>query len=143
RIGTCCAARSRPTRKRRSCRASRASKMPPSSNRSPPAPSTTSISPRSLWSEAPCCYLPAMSQESFKEKYAKANQWGKGKLAFVDRPMIGSPGAPAQAETNASNIWGHLNAGYLIGYEYTRWWKESWALRNTAILGDWSWLNKT
>lgn len=26
--------------------------------------------------------------------------------------------------------------------EYTRWWKESRALRNDAILGDWSWLNK-
>lgn len=84
-----------------------------------------------------------MSRLSFKEQYREANQWGKGKLAFLDRPMIGSPGAPAQAETNASNIWGHINAGYLIAYEYTRWWKESWALRNTAVLGDWSWLNKT
>lgn len=84
-----------------------------------------------------------MKNESFKEQYFRANRWGKGSLAFVDRPMIGSPGAPAQAETNASNIWGHINAGYLIGYEYTRWWKESWALRNTAVVGDWSWLNKT
>lgn len=31
---------------------------------------------------------------------------------------------------------------FLFGYEYTRWWKESYALRNTAIVGDWSWLNK-
>ena len=84
-----------------------------------------------------------MTDESFKDQYARANRWGKGTLAFIDRPMIGSPGAPAQAETNASNLWGHLNAGYLIAYEYTRWWKESWALRNTAVLGDWSWLNKT
>lgn len=82
-----------------------------------------------------------MNYEEWKEQYRQANQWGR--LAFIERPMIGSPGAPAQAETNASNIWGHINAGYLIGYEYTRWWKESWALRNTAILGDWSWLNKT
>jgi vanillate/3-O-methylgallate O-demethylase len=84
-----------------------------------------------------------MNHKEWKEQYLKANQWGKGAQAFIDRPMIGSPAAPAQAETNASNIWGHINAGYLIGYEYTRWWKESWALRNTAIVGDWSWLNKT
>ncbi len=64
-------------------------------------------------------------------------------MAFVERPYFGSPGAPAQAETNASQIWGHLNAGYLIAYEYTRWWKESAALRNSAVIGDWSWLNKT
>jgi len=32
--------------------------------------------------------------------------------------------------------------GFLFGYEYTRWWKESKALRQTAILGDWSWLHK-
>jgi vanillate/3-O-methylgallate O-demethylase len=76
-----------------------------------------------------------------REQYEKANQLGK--LAFVERPYIGSPGAPAQAETNASQIWGSINAGYLIGYEYTRWWKESWALRHAAVLGDWSWLNKT
>jgi glycine cleavage system aminomethyltransferase T len=77
----------------------------------------------------------------FREQYEKAKQLGK--LAFVERPYIGSPGAPAQAETNASQIWGSINAGYLIGYEYTRWWKESRALRSTAVLGDWSWLNKT
>jgi glycine cleavage system aminomethyltransferase T len=77
----------------------------------------------------------------FREHYEKANRLGK--LAFVERPYIGSPGAPAQAETNASQIWGHINAGYLFAYEYTRWWKESRALRNAAVLGDWSWLNKT
>ena len=76
-----------------------------------------------------------------REQYEKAQ--GLGKLAFAERPYFGSPGAPAQAETNASQIWGHINAGYLIAYEYTRWWKESAALRNSAVLGDWSWLNKT
>jgi vanillate/3-O-methylgallate O-demethylase len=77
----------------------------------------------------------------FREQYEKAQQLGK--LAFVERPYFGSPAAPAQAETNASQIWGHINAGYLIAYEYTRWWKESLALRNAAVIGDWSWLNKT
>src|SRR5258708_8057499 len=77
----------------------------------------------------------------WREQYEKAQQLGK--LAFIERPYIGSPGAPAQAETNASQIWGSINAGYLIGYEYTRWWKESLGLRNSAVLGDWSWLNKT
>ena len=77
----------------------------------------------------------------FREQYEKAQDLGKP--AFLERPYFGSPGAPAQAETNASQIWGHINAGYLIGYEYTRWWKESLALRNAAVLGDWSWLNKT
>jgi vanillate/3-O-methylgallate O-demethylase len=76
-----------------------------------------------------------------REQYEKAQDLGK--LAFAERPYFGSPGAPAQAETNASQIWGHINAGYLIAYEYTRWWKESAALRNSAVLGDWSWLNKT
>jgi glycine cleavage system T protein (aminomethyltransferase) len=79
--------------------------------------------------------------ENLREQYGKAGQLGK--LAFVERPYFGSPGAPAQAETNASQIWGHINAGYLIGYEYTRWWKECHALRNAAVIGDWSWLNKT
>src|SRR5579884_1565362 len=79
-------------------------------------------------------------QESLRELYRLANQYRKP--AFIERPYIGSPASPAQAETNASNIWGHMNGGFLIAYEYTRWWKESWALRNTAILGDWSWLNK-
>ena len=78
---------------------------------------------------------------SLREQYEKAQDLGK--LAFIERPYFGSPGAPAQAETNASQIWGHINAGYLIAYEYTRWWKESLALRNAAVLGDWSWLNKT
>ena len=79
--------------------------------------------------------------ENLREQYEKAQQLGKP--AFLERPYFGSPGAPAQAETNASQIWGHINAGYLIAYEYTRWWKESLALRNAAVLGDWSWLNKT
>ena len=82
-----------------------------------------------------------MKKESLREQYEKANQFGKP--AFIERPYIGSPAAPAQAETNASQIWGHINAGYLIAYEYTRWWKESQALRTSAALGDWSWLNKT
>ena len=77
----------------------------------------------------------------FREQYEKAQQLGK--LAFVERPYFGSPAAPAQAETNTSQIWGHINAGYLIAYEYTRWWQESLALRQAAIIGDWSWLNKT
>jgi vanillate/3-O-methylgallate O-demethylase len=76
-----------------------------------------------------------------REQYEKAQQLGKP--AFIERPYFGSPGAPAQAETNASQIWGSINAGYLIAYEYTRWWKESAALRTAAVLGDWSWLNKT
>ena len=79
--------------------------------------------------------------ENLREQYEKAQQLGK--LAFVERPYFGSPAAPAQAETNASQIWGHINSGYLIAYEYTRWWKESLALRNAAVIGDWSWLNKT
>ena len=76
-----------------------------------------------------------------REQYEKAQQLGKP--AFLERPYFGSPAAPAQAETNASQIWGHINSGFLIGYEYTRWWKESLALRQSAVLGDWSWLNKT
>jgi glycine cleavage system aminomethyltransferase T len=82
-----------------------------------------------------------MGEYDLRKQYEKASQLGK--LAFTERPYFGSPGAPAQAETNASQIWGHINAGYLIGYEYTRWWKESRALREHAVLGDWSWLNKT
>jgi glycine cleavage system aminomethyltransferase T len=76
-----------------------------------------------------------------REQYEKAQQLGK--QAFLERPYFGSPAAPAQAETNASQIWGHINSGFLIGYEYSRWWKESLALRQAAVLGDWSWLNKT
>jgi vanillate/3-O-methylgallate O-demethylase len=76
-----------------------------------------------------------------RKQYEKAQQLGKA--AFLERPYFGSPGAPAQAETNSSQVWGHINAGYLIGYEYTRWWRESRALRTGAMLGDWSWLNKT
>jgi glycine cleavage system aminomethyltransferase T len=77
----------------------------------------------------------------WREQYEKAQQLGK--LAFVERPYFGSPAAPAQAETNSSQIWGHINSGYLIAYEYSRWWKESLALRQAAVVGDWSWLNKT
>ena len=76
-----------------------------------------------------------------REQYEKAQQLGKP--AFIERPYFGSPAAPAMAETNASQIWGHINSGYLIGYEYSRWWKESLALRQSAVIGDWSWLNKT
>jgi vanillate/3-O-methylgallate O-demethylase len=76
-----------------------------------------------------------------REQYEKAQQLGKP--AFIERPYFGSPGAPAQAETNASQLWGTINSGYLIAYEYTRWWKESLALRSAAVIGDWSWLNKT
>jgi glycine cleavage system T protein (aminomethyltransferase) len=82
-----------------------------------------------------------MGDGELRKQYEKASRLGK--LAFAERPYFGSPGAPAQAESNASQIWGHINAGYLIGYEYTRWWKESRALREAAVLGDWSWLNKT
>lgn len=78
--------------------------------------------------------------ETFRAKYVRA-QNHRG-LAFIERPYIGSPGGPAQAETNASRIWGHMLGGFLFGYEYTRWWKESLAVRTTAVLGDWSWLNK-
>lgn len=78
--------------------------------------------------------------KSFRGEYLRA-QNHRG-LAFIERPYIGSPGGPAQAETNASRIWGHMLGGFLFGYEYTRWWKESLALRTTAVLGDWSWLNK-
>lgn len=80
-------------------------------------------------------------RDEIRRQYAQANRLGEP--AFIGRPYIGSPAAPAQAETNTSSIWGHLNAGYLFAYEYTRWWKESAALRNAAVLGDWSWLNKT
>jgi len=76
-----------------------------------------------------------------RKQYEKAQDLGK--LAFAERPYFGSPAAPAQAETNASQLWGHINSGYLIAYEYTRWWKESAALRDAAVIGDWSWLNKT
>ncbi len=81
-----------------------------------------------------------MDHQALREQYRKANDYRK--KPFLERPYFGSPCAPAQAENNASNIWGHLNGGYLFAYEYTRWWKESQALRNTAIVGDWSWLNK-
>ena len=81
-----------------------------------------------------------MSPETLKEQYRKAIQFSK--LAFIDRPIGGGPGAPAQERTNVSATWTHMNAGFLMGYEYTRWWKESNAMRNTAIIGDWSWINK-
>lgn len=82
----------------------------------------------------------ALDTRPLAELYREANQYRK--LAFAERPFFGSPGAPAQAETNVSNIWGHINGGFLFAYEYTRWWKECHALRTAAILGDWSWLNK-
>ncbi len=81
-----------------------------------------------------------MNDQTFKGDYRRVEpSWT---LAFSERPYVGSPAAQAQAETNASNIWGHINGGFLFAYEYTRWWKEIQALRSTAILGDWSWLNK-
>jgi vanillate/3-O-methylgallate O-demethylase len=81
-----------------------------------------------------------MDRAALRRLYERANQYREP--AFVERPYLGSPGAPAQDETNVSKLWGHMNGGFLIGYEYTRWWHESHALRNTAVLGDWSWLNK-
>jgi len=81
-----------------------------------------------------------LSKETLREQYEKANQFSK--LAFIERPFFGGPAAPAQERTNLSATWSHMNAGFLFGYEYTRWWKESNALRKTAIIGDWSWLNK-
>jgi vanillate/3-O-methylgallate O-demethylase len=81
-----------------------------------------------------------VSDSFVRREYLRANNH-RG-TAFIDRPYIGSPGAPAQAETNASMIWGHMLGGFLLGYEYTRWWKESKALRSAAVLGDWSWLHK-
>lgn len=81
-----------------------------------------------------------MDHAALRETYRKANEYRR--IPFLERPYFGSPGAPAQAANNASNIWGHINGGFLFAYEYTRWWKESQALRNTAIVGDWSWLNK-
>jgi Aminomethyltransferase folate-binding domain len=81
-----------------------------------------------------------MTGPTQQQLYEQAQQFRK--LAFVERPYFGSPGAPAQAETNTSGLWGHLNGGMLIGYEYTRWWHECRATRETAVLGDWSWLNK-
>ncbi len=63
-----------------------------------------------------------MDHQALREQYRKANDYRK--KPFLERPYFGSPGAPAQAENNASNIWGHLNGGYLFAYEYTRWWKD-------------------
>src|SRR5438067_13664512 len=77
----------------------------------------------------------------FREQYEKAQQLGK--LAFVERPYFGSPASPAQAETNASQIWGHINSGFLIACEYRRWRKEWLALRQAGGLGEWSWLHIT
>ncbi|MFQ5875078.1 MAG: glycine cleavage T C-terminal barrel domain-containing protein [Dehalococcoidia bacterium] len=81
-----------------------------------------------------------MSKETLREQYEKAIQFSK--LAFIERPLIGSPAAPAQAMTNVSATWSTIKTGFLFGYEYTRWWKESNALRNAAMIGDWSWLDK-
>ena len=80
-----------------------------------------------------------MSKETLREQYEKAIRFSK--LAFIERPVLGSPAAPAQAMTNVSGIWAQFPS-VLVGYEYTRWWKESNALRNAAILGDWSGLEK-
>lgn len=66
--------------------------------------------------------------------------WQAGACRPALHRLAGRPGA---GRDQRSQIWGTINAGYLIAYEYTRWWKESAALRNTAVLGDWSWLNKT
>jgi len=79
-------------------------------------------------------------ERDLSDLHARATDFGKE--AWSERPYFGGPAAPAQDETNASDTWGHMNGGYLVGYEYTRWWKESLALRNDAILGDWSWLGK-
>ncbi|WP_432845544.1 hypothetical protein ACQPXB_32485 [Amycolatopsis sp. CA-161197] len=81
-----------------------------------------------------------MEHADVREQYRLANQYRK--LAFQERPYLGSPGAPAQDETNTSSTWAHLNGGFLVGYEYTRWWRENRALRTAAVIGDWSWLNK-
>ncbi|MEQ3553853.1 hypothetical protein WIS52_25540 [Pseudonocardia nematodicida] len=81
-----------------------------------------------------------MTHADVREQYRLANQYKA--LAFQDRPYLGSPGAPAQDETNTSSTWAHLNGGFLVGYEYTRWWRENRALRTAAVIGDWSWLNK-
>jgi vanillate/3-O-methylgallate O-demethylase len=81
-----------------------------------------------------------MEQETLREQYQRASRFGRP--VFLERPLIGSPAGPAQAETNTSQIWGHLNSGFLIAYEYTRWYLESLALRQAAMIGDWSWLNK-
>lgn len=70
-----------------------------------------------------------MSKDEIRRQYELANRLGEP--AFIRRPYIGSPAAAAQAETNISNIWGHLNSGFLFAYEYTRWWQESAALRST------------
>jgi hypothetical protein len=43
-----------------------------------------------------------MDKQTLRELYEKANQFGK--LAFVEWPLLGSPAAPAQAQTNVSNI---------------------------------------
>ncbi|HTF51339.1 MAG TPA: GAF domain-containing sensor histidine kinase [Pseudonocardia sp.] len=79
-----------------------------------------------------------MDHADVREQYRLANQYRK--LAFQERPYLGSPGAPAQDETNTSGTWAHLNGGFLIGYEYTRWWRENRALRTAVVIGDWSWL---
>lgn len=75
-----------------------------------------------------------------RDLHERATEYRKS--AWSERPFFGGPAAPAQAETNTSDAWGHVNGGMLIGYEYSRWWKESLALRNDAVLGDWSWLGK-
>ena len=80
-----------------------------------------------------------MSKETLREQYEKSVQFNK--LAFIERPVMNSPGAPAQAMTNVSHTWSEFPS-VLIAYEYTRWWKESNALRTTAMVGDWSGLER-
>lgn len=80
-----------------------------------------------------------MSCGTLREQYKKAIQYDK--VAFIERPLIGSPAAPAQAETQ-NRLWYVFGGCWLVAYEYTHWWKESLALRKAAMLADWSWLEK-
>ena len=60
------------------------------------------------------------------------------------RPFA-SPGAAAQEKYNNSLQWelfGSALGPYINPLEYTHWWEESLALRNAAILGDWSFVDK-
>lgn len=60
------------------------------------------------------------------------------------RPFA-TPGAPAQEKYNNSYQWeihGAVTGPYIQPLEFTTWWEESLALRNTAMLGDWSHLEK-
>ena len=60
------------------------------------------------------------------------------------RPFA-TPGAPAQEKYNSLYQWevyGTVMGPYITPLEYSSWWEESLALRNTAMLGDWSFLAK-